>query len=63
MFMMVDEMRHLDHAFPVIRRKLRHQVLSVALSLAASSMIVHAPEVISVRHRRKRAVEWQNLQP
>ena len=53
---------HLDHRLAVLVVGLGVE-LRVARDLAARlRVIVHAPQVVAVRHRRERAVERQDLQ-
>ena len=59
----LDEPRHLHHRLAVF-------VVGFGVELRVASnltmrrrVIVHAPEIVAVRHRRERAVERQNLQP
>ena len=58
----LDEPRHLDHRLAVFVVRLGVE-LRVPRDLAARlRVIVHAPEIVAVRHRRERAVERQNLE-
>ena len=58
----LDEARHLDHRLAVLVVGLGVE-LRVPRDLAPRlRVIVHAPQVVAVRHRRERAVERQDLE-
>ena len=58
----LDEAAHLDHGLAVLVVRFRVDLRMPGDFPAGLRVIVHAPEVVAVRHRRERAVERQDLQ-